>query len=133
MTHMTLIDDGYRAGGCNIGPAEVRARRISGHLGLAATLGLFGALVLFRADPIWRLALLVPAAVGAAGYLQAALRFCANYGWRGVFNLGEALRDTTDVTDAAAAAADRRLALRIALGSGAIGVAVAVGAMLLPI
>lgn len=133
MMHMTLIDDGYRPGGCNIGPAEIRARRLSGHLGLVATVGLLGALLLIRADPVWRLALFVPATLAAAGYLQAAMRFCANYGWRGVFNLGGALRDTTDVTDAAAAAADRRTAVRIALGSAAIGLVVAVGALLLPI
>ena len=132
MTHMTLVDGGYRPGGCNIGPAEIRARRLSGHIGLAATAGMLGALLLLRADPIWRLALLLPAAVGTAGYLQAAMRFCANYGWRGVFNLGDSLRDTTDVTDAAAAAADRRTALGIALRSAAVGLMVAVGAMLLP-
>lgn len=129
---MQQIDDGYRAGACNIGPAEIRARRQSGHVGLAVTIGVLAALLIFRVDPVWRLLLFVPAAGAASGYLQAAMRFCANYGWRGVFNFGEQIRDTTGVTDAAAAAADRRTALRIALMSATIGLVVAVGAVLLP-
>jgi hypothetical protein len=73
-----------------------------------------------------RLFVFLPAAVGAAGYLQAHFRFCADYGWRGVFNVGErAGHDrTTAVADAAARRADRRRAMLIAAGSGAIGLAV---------
>lgn len=129
----TLVEDGYRAGSCNIGPAEIRARRQSGHVGLAATLGLLGALLVFRADPAWRLLLFVPAAGGAAGYLQAAMRFCANYGWRGVLNFGDRIRDTTPVSDPVALARDRRKALQIAALSAAVGVAVVVVALLLPV
>jgi hypothetical protein len=124
---------GYRAGTCNIGPAEIRARRQSGHVGLAVTLGVLASMLIFRVDPIWRLLLFVPAAGAASGYLQAAMRFCANYGWRGVFNFGDRIRDTTTVPSAAAAAADRRVALRIAVMSAAIGLLVAVGAVLLPV
>ncbi len=127
------LDGGYRTGACNIGPAEIRARRWSGHAGLAATVGLLGALLVLRADPAWRLLLFLPATGAAAGYLQAAMRFCANYGWRGVHNLGDRVRDTTAVTDPAALAADRRKALQIAGLSAAAGVAVVVVALLLPI
>lgn len=127
------LDGGYRTGACNIGPAEIRARRWSGHTGLGATVGLLTALIVLRADPAWRLLLFFPAAGAAAGYLQAGMRFCANYGWRGVHNLGDRIRDTTAVTDPAALAADRRKALRIAGLSAAAGVAVAVGALFLPI
>jgi hypothetical protein len=123
----------YQPGVCNIGPAEIRARRLSGVLGAAATMGLFGALAIFRFDPLWRLLLFIPAAGSAAGFLQAAMRFCANYGWRGVFNFGPELRDVTDVGSREAAAADRRTALRIALLSAVIGAVVAIGAVLLPV
>ena len=129
---MQLIEDGYRAGACNIGPAEIRARRRSGHVGVAVTAGLLAAMLILRVDPMWRLLLFAPAAVAVSGYLQAAMRFCANYGWRGVFNFGDRIRDTTGVADPAAAAADRRVALRIALMSGTVGLLVAVGALLLP-
>jgi hypothetical protein len=62
--------------------------------------------------------------VGAAGYIQAATRFCADYGWRGVFNFGAAGHGhTTSVADAAARHADRRKALAIGAASGLVGLA----------
>ena len=88
----------YQPGVCNIGPAEIRARRLSGHVGLAATIGVVAALILFGDDPAWRLLAFIPAAGGAGGYLQAAMRFCANFGWRGVFNFTDRIHDTTEVT-----------------------------------
>jgi len=117
-----MIDD-YRAGACNIGPAEITARRRFGHLGAVTTVALLLALLAFGAPTWWRISLFLPAAAAAAGYLQAALRFCADYGWRGVFNLGDQLRQTTSVADAQARAADRRKALQIAASSALVGVA----------
>jgi hypothetical protein len=120
---MTYLDD-YRAGACNIGPAEIARRRWTGHLGTAATLTGLALLVAFDAPAWMRVALFVPAAVGAAGYIQAATRFCADYGWRGVFNFGEAGgARTTSVADAAARGADRRKALAIGVASGAVALA----------
>jgi hypothetical protein len=103
----------YHPGNCNIGPAEVRARRRTGHVGAMATVALLAVLVAVDAQPAWRTVLFVPAAVGAAGYLQAALRFCAAFGWQGVFNFGDRLRDTTTVADPTARVVDRRRALQI--------------------
>ena len=122
----------YRAGVCNIGPAEVRRRRTAGNVGLAVSVATLAVLVLIGAPAISRLLIAIPAAVSASGYLQARLRFCANYGWRGIFNTGE-IGDDGQVVDLAARAADRRMALRIGLGSAAIGLAVAIIAALLPI
>lgn len=122
----------YRAGVCNIGPAEVRRRRTAGNVGLAVSVATLAVLVLIGAPAISRLLIAIPAAVSASGYLQARLRFCANYGWRGIFNTGE-IGDDGQVVDPAARAADRRMALRIGLGSAAIGLAVAIIAALLPI
>lgn len=122
----------YQAGVCNIGPAEIRRRRMTGHVGLVASVALLAALVAIGAPAILRLLVVIPAAVSASGYLQARLRFCANYGWRGIFNTGE-IGDDGQVVDPAARAADRQLALRIGLGSAAIGLAVAIIAALLPI
>ncbi len=119
---MTYVDQ-YRAGACNIGPAEIARRRAAGHAGAAATLVLGVVLVSVDA-PTWsRLVLFAPAAVGAAGYLQAATRFCADYGWRGVFNFEEAGHSrTSSVEDRAARRADRRKALLIGAGSALVGV-----------
>jgi hypothetical protein len=79
-----------------------------------------------------RLLTALPATVAAAGYLQARLRFCAGYGQLGVFNFGPA-GQTQAVADPAAAARDRRRARQISLSSGAIGLAVAIGVVLIPI
>jgi hypothetical protein len=131
MTTMTLVDE-YRAGACNIGPAEIARRRWTGHVGTALTVAGAALLVGFDAPDLARLVLFAPAAVGAAGYIQAATRFCADYGWRGVFNFGEAgHRRVTSVADRAARAADRRKALAIGAASGAVGLVVALVALAL--
>jgi hypothetical protein len=122
----------YRPGVCNIGPAEIARRRRSGHVGLVASIVLFAVLVAIGAPPLFRLLLVLPVAVSASGYLQAYLKFCAGFGATGVYNFGET--GTTDrVTDAAAKALDRAKAYRISIASFAIGLAVAVVAVLLPI
>ena len=136
MSELTYLDGiaagGYQPGACNIGPAEVRRRRMAGHAGMLASAGLLAGLVLLGAPPMARLLIVAPAAVSASGYLQAHMRFCANYGWRGIFNVGE-IGDDAEVVDRTARAADRRLALRIGLGSLALGVAAGILAVLLPI
>ena len=122
----------YQPGICNIGPAEISARRRSGHVGVIATVVLFAILVAIGAPPIARLLLAIPAAVAASGYLQARARFCAGFGSRGVFNFG-ALGTTERVEDAAARSLDRRRSLQLGLSAVAIGLGVAVVAVLLPV
>jgi hypothetical protein len=122
----------YQPGVCNIGPAEIARRRRAGHTGLIATLVVLGVLVAIGAPPILRLILVLPAAVAASGYLQAWLKFCAGFGAQGVFNFG-GVGHTETVIDDAARAADRRKARQIGLASFAIGLAVAIAAVLLPI
>jgi hypothetical protein len=120
--------DQYVPGGCNIGPAEIARRRRVGHAGLIATVALAAALLALDAAPAWRLALALPASLAAAGYLQAWLRFCADFGWRGVYNFG-ALGSEERVAAEAARAQDRRRALLVGAASGAIGLAVALLAL----
>ena len=93
------------------------------------------AAVLIIDAPSWvRLVLFLPAAVAASGYLQAHFRFCADYGWRGVFNFGDAGHDrVSPVGDPAARVQDRRRAALIGLGSGAVGLLVALGSLLIRI
>lgn len=123
---------GYQPGVCNIGPAEIARRRRAGHVGLVAAVGLFAALVAIDAPSIARLAVALPAAVSASGYLQARLKFCAGFGSQGVLNFDD-VGTTQRIADDAARAADRRRATQIGLASGAIGLAVGVVAALLPI
>src|SRR5688572_33436876 len=70
----------YQPGVCNIGPVEIRRRRMAGHVGLAAAVALLAALVVAGAPPVTRLLVLVPAAVPASGYIPAPMRFCPRYG-----------------------------------------------------
>jgi hypothetical protein len=122
--------DQYVPGTCNIGPAEIAMRRRVGHAGLVATAVLAAVLLLLDAAPAWRLTLGLPAALAAAGYLQAWLRFCANFGFRGVYNF-EALGHEERVAVEEARAQDRRRALAVAAGSVLVGLATALLALLL--
>jgi hypothetical protein len=122
--------DQYVPGTCNIGPAEIAMRRRVGHAGLVATAVLAAVLLLLDAAPAWRLTLGLPAALAAAGYLQAWLRFCANFGFRGVYNFA-ALGHEERVAVEEARAQDRRRALAVAAGSVLVGLATALLALLL--
>ena len=123
---------GYEPGVCNIGPEEIARRRRSGHLGLIVSVVLLGALLVVGAPPWSRLLLVLTAAVSASGYLQAWLHFCAGFGSTGVDNFGP-VGTVEQVDDASAKSRDRRRSLEIGLASLAIGLAVGIGAFLLPI
>jgi hypothetical protein len=120
--------DQYVPGACNIGPAEIAIRRRAGHVGLAATAALATALLRSDLHPAWRLSLAVPAAGAASGYLQARQRFCANFGFRGVYNF-DTRGNQQQVTTDQAQAEDRRRAMRITAASAAIGLGVALSSM----
>ncbi len=123
---------GYRPGVCNIGPEEIARRRRAGHVGLAATVVLFAALIVLGAPHWARLVLILPAGGSASGYLQATLHFCAGFGSQGVFNFGP-LGTTERVVDPQARRRDRLKSMQIGLASLAIGLVVGVVAALLPI
>jgi hypothetical protein len=121
----------YRAGVCNIGPAEIARRRRAGHAGLLVAVALLGVLLLVDVPPIVRLLVALPAAGAASGYLQAWLKFCAGFGSRGIFNFGQ-VGSTEEVDDQDDRARDRARSRQIGLASLAIGVAVGIIATLLP-
>jgi hypothetical protein len=116
----------YIPGTCNIGPAEIRKRRQSGWFGLGVTVLAWAGFLVFRAPAPWRLLLFFPAAVGAAGFFQAALHFCAAFGMRGVFNFGSTVGKTDTVEQAEFRRKDQRQARLIGLYSGLVGAAIAV-------
>ena len=118
MPAITLLGDPrsrYEPGVCNIGPAEIAARRRTGHVGVLVTLIAFVFLIAVDAPTPWRLLLFLPADIAASGYLQARLHFCANFGMRGVFNFSDQLQDTDSVLAAEARARDRRKALQVSV------------------
>ncbi len=122
----------YQPGVCNIGPAEIAKRRRAGHVGAAITIGALLVLLALHAPPLARLLIALPAAVSASGYMQAYLKFCAGFGQLGVFNF-EGPGTTEHVADEAARARDKARAYQISIGSGLIGLAVGVLAVLLPV
>jgi len=116
----------YIPGVCNIGAAEISRRRQSGWFGLGATVLLWVLFFLLRVPAPWRLFLFLPAALGAAGFLQAAFHFCAAFGMRGVFNFGAEVGKTDTVEQAEFRRRDVRKARLIGLYSFLVGAAVAV-------
>jgi hypothetical protein len=122
----------YQPGICNIGPAEIARRRRAGHVGLGAAIVLLVGLVVIGAPPPVRLLVALPAAAAASGYLQARFWFCAGFGSRGIYNFGE-LGQTVHVEDAEARRRDRARATQIGLASVAIGVAIGLVAVGLPL
>lgn len=124
--------DGYRPGACNIGPAEIRRRRRTGHVGLVATGALLALLVAIDAPSIARVLVAIPAMLSASGYLQAALKFCAGYAALGVFNFGDA-GERVEVRDADARRRDRARGLMISGASLGIGLLVGAIAAALPL
>jgi hypothetical protein len=123
------VTDQYVPGACNIGPQEIALRRRAGHVGLAVTVALAAALLRSDVNRAWRLTLALPAAGAASGYLQARQRFCANFGFRGVYNF-DSRGHEQQVTTAQAQAEDRRRSLQISAASAGIGLGVALAAML---
>ena len=131
-TPETLAPAEYQPGVCNIGPAEIARRRRAGHTGLIAAIGLFVALVAVGAADWTRIVVAIPAIGAASGYLQAHFKFCAGFGAAGVFNFGE-LGPRARVANDADRARDRMRALQIGLASFAIGIAVGMIAVALPV
>jgi hypothetical protein len=79
-----------------------------------------------------RLIVALPAAVSAAGYLQAWLRFCAAFGARGLSNFGP-LGTIDRVAESTVRGRDRFRAFQIGVASVGFGLAVGLVAVLLPL
>jgi hypothetical protein len=120
----------YVPGVCNIGQAEIGMRNRVGWLGSAATVVLWAAFVVFRVPAPWRLLLVLPASMGATGFLQAAMHFCAGFGMRGLFNFGSEIGKTDSVEQAEFRLKDRRKARQIGLYSILIGIVIAIAGLL---
>jgi len=126
-----MTKDQYIPGVCNIGPAEISRRTRSGWVGVGATLLLWVVFWLFHVPAPWRLLLFFPAVVGATGFLQAAMHFCAAFGMQGIFNFGPEIGKTDTVEQAEYRRKDQQKALLIGLYAFLIGLAIAVAAFVL--
>lgn len=124
---MSDLKKEYLPGVCNIGPAEKRMRRRAGWVGLAATIVLWALFIVLRVAAPWRIFLLLPAMLGASGFLQAAMSFCVNFGMRGVQNFGDKVGRVAVVEVLEDRRKDRRRSLRIV--SYSFGIAIIVAAV----
>ncbi|MFZ2544955.1 MAG: hypothetical protein WAW80_03185 [Candidatus Saccharimonadales bacterium] len=122
----------YIPGVCNIGPAEIRMRRMIGYIGLGITIMLFVIFYFVSIDSLLRLIVFLPASVGASGFLQAQLHFCARFGMSGLFNFSDDIRHQESVDQLEFRKKDQRKAVTIIFGSVVIGIVVATVAYLQP-
>jgi fatty acid desaturase len=122
----------YQPGVCNIGPAEIRQRRMSGYLGLGVAV-VFLVLAFALGWPAWvRLLVALPVALAATGFLQAAFHFCVRFGTQGLFNFGE-LGTQEAVHEAEYRRKDQRKALLIVGLTLVIAAVVAIAAFFVPL
>lgn len=131
-TRSMSTNNRYIPGVCNIGPAEIRMRRVSGYVGLGITIVLLVLFYLVPTNSLWRLVVFLPAVLAASGFLQAQLHFCARFGMSGLFNFGDDIRHHESVDQVAYRKKDQQKALTIIAGSVVIGLLVAGVAYILP-
>jgi hypothetical protein len=122
----------YIPGMCNIGPSERRRRRLVGVTATVATLLILVVLILSDAPTLWRLVLIFPATIAASGFLQDALRFCAAFGLRGIYNVINSAGVVDSIELEEFRLKDKRKAQLIVTLSGLIGLSVALLSLLIP-
>ena len=122
----------YRAGACNIGPAEVTRRRRGGIAGVGIALALAIVLVGIGAPSWTRLIVFAPLAGGLISLEQVRRHFCVGFAMAGIRNFGP-LGDPDRMADDADRAADRRAAFDMVAYMSAITAVITVVFALLPI
>ena len=115
----------YIPGVCNIGPAEIAARKRSGFIGLIVTVALWIAFAYFDLASPWFLLLFLPAVASATGLIQGYSHFCAGFGMKGIFNFGSTVGNTDTVSQAEFRAKDKKKARQIFVYSVLAGLVVA--------
>jgi hypothetical protein len=121
----------YLPGVCNIGPGEIKRRRLVGLLGLIATVATFIVLIGSSANRPSRLSIFIPAMIFATGWMQARKKFCLAFGLMGTFNFG-ALGRLSKVADPIAKRQDLATVTRIGAQALAIALLITVVTILLP-
>jgi amino acid transporter len=76
----------YVPGTCNIGPKEMKKRKVASVISLMLTIVTIVLLLFSHADKTWRLLLFIPLAALIVNLQQWYFHFCVNFGMRGVFN-----------------------------------------------
>jgi len=121
----------YVPGVCNIGGAEIAARKKAGWLGLILTVIVWALLLVFNAGPVWYVLLLFGSALSASGFIQARMHFCAAFGLKHLFNLNAEVGNVERVLQKELWAADRRKALQIGAYSLLVGMIVLIAGLVM--
>jgi hypothetical protein len=107
----------YVPGTCNIGPAEIRRRRIVMWLGCILSIVTIASFAQNSSSRFDRLTIILPAFVFAIGFVQSRKKFCLAFGFMGAFNFGK-VGAITKVLTPEQRSADRKTAL-VLLGQAA--------------
>ena len=102
----------YITGVCNIGPAEIRRRRIVMWLGVLLSLVTLASFGQSNASGMDRLSIALPAFVFSIGFVQSRKKFCLAFGFMGAFNFGK-VGAITKVLTPEQRATDRKTALTL--------------------
>ena len=79
----------YIPGTCNIGPDEIKRRKIATLFSLILTVVTLTLILVLHLERLWRLALFIPVATLVVNFQQVYFKFCVNFGLRGIFNFGD--------------------------------------------
>ena len=107
-----MADSSYIPGTCNIGPAEIRRRRIVMWLGCVLSIVTLASYTQNHATRFDRLIIALPAFVFSIGFVQSRKKFCLAFGFMGAFNFGK-VGAITKVLTPEQRAADRKTALTL--------------------
>ena len=108
-----MADKNYVPGSCNIGPSEIRRRRVVMWLGCVLSIVTLASFQQSHATRWDRLSIFLPALVFSVGFVQTRKKFCLAFGFMGAFNFGK-VGAISKVATPEERAADRRTALVIA-------------------
>ncbi len=126
-----IKNDEYIPGTCNIGKEEIKRRR-----DFAIFSGIFTVLLIILLQWIgatrpWRLFVFIPALSFGVGLLQWLIRFCVNFGMRGVYNFGK-VGKTYSIEQQEYLKKDRAKAMGMILIGTLIGIAITVVYFFMP-
>ncbi len=126
------VNPEYATGSCNIGPSEIRKRKIVAVVGLIL---FFISLSQFSANHVSagaRVSIFFPSLMFAIGFVQSRRKFCLAYGFMGSFNMGSA-KQIARVQSAEDRAIDRKVAISILGQAAFVAVIMTIAVVALPL
>lgn len=106
----------YLSGACNIGPAEIKRRKLGALIGAILFAITSFSFAITDAPRTTRLLVFIPALLFSVGMIQSRKKFCVAYGFLGVFNF-EKTGDVRKITVNKDLANDRKYAIKLLLHS----------------